>query len=347
MPESFDGHPIDASVAPQPEQAAARTQTPENREERLARMLRCADSGRVEEKIDCAKRGRRIPCELPEHAFERAGAGLGASKPPRPPKPPRGDCRDDRPGAEDGAPFDRPHRRGRRRRMGRLMRRLVAAAVVLLLLIAGLLILWPRVQQALTPDFSVTLPDGIAGILPDETMGYNSVDFCNAILGESREQKELVVMEQDVEVTSQISQDLLNISLFSKQKIIHSFGTGVYTVDLDGMVSTDITVDEASGIITVAVPHTRLSYVSVDVDKTVFEDTKKSLLAVGEIKLTTEQKHILDQSVDSALHERLNDPALFLKADEIALNKARELFQAPVSALSDAYIVKIVMEPKR
>lgn len=240
--------------------------------------------------------------------------------------------------------FDPPPKPRRSHRWARrFVWRLIGFLLLLVLLAVAYLTLWPRLQEALTPNFSVRVPDSIEGLLPDEKMGYTAVDFSNAILGESREKKELVVMEQDVEVTSQISQELLNISLFSKQKIVHSFGTGVYTVDLKQLEASDIVYDEITGIITVTIPHAMLSYVNVDVEKTKFEDTKKALLAVGEIKMTAEQQHALDQSVDAALRERLTDPALQIKADELALIKARELFSAPIAALSDELIVKVVM----
>lgn len=239
-------------------------------------------------------------------------------------------------------------REGRRRGHGRdrFVKRLVWMAIVLVLLIALVLLILPRIDkavEALTPEVSITVPDSLQDMLPDETMGYTAIDFTNAILGESRERKELVVMEQDVEVTSKISQDLLRLSLFSKVKIIRSHGTGVYTVALDEIAGDDIAVNNETKIITVTIPHTELSYVNVDVEKTEFEDTQKALFAIGDIKLTTEQKHMLDQSVDDTLHERLNDKALFAKADEIALNKVREILQPIVGSISDEYIVKIVM----
>ena len=257
------------------------------------------------------------------------------------PKKRRHDKRDRR---DDG--HDDGNRRERRRGRDRFTRRLIWIAIILALLIALVLLLAPRIDKAvdaLTPEVNVTVPESIAGLLPDETMGYAAIDFTNAILGESRERKELVVMEQDVDVTSKISQDLLHVALFSKVKIIHSYGTGVYTVALDEVGSDDVSVDEETKIITVTIPHTALSYVNVDVSKTEFEDTQRALLAIGDIKLTTEQKHMLDQSIDDALHERLNDKALFVKADEIALNKVREILQPVVSSISDEHIVKIVM----
>lgn len=320
---------MDEQIRKDPESAAliqAAAGAPGERRDRLERMIQAAQEGKGERKAFCAA---KAPSKDSPDCHEGAAPSQDA-----PPSWGGWKGRRGRPGPEPR----------RRRPMGRFARKLAGTAIALALLIAVVLIFWPRVQQALTPDFRVDLPDSLEGLLPDETMGYNSVDFSNAILGESREQKELVVMEQDVEVTSQVTQDLLNISLFSKQKIIHSFGTGVYTVDLNDLTPQDIVLNEATFIITVAVPHAKLSYVSVDVDKTEFEDTKKALLAVGDIKLTAEQQQVLNESVDAALNQRLSDPALLAKADEIALNKVRELFQAAISAISQEHIVKIVMK---
>ena len=168
--------------------------------ERVERMIRQASDGKSEQRAEAAARN--------EIRGERCGWFRRAQRHDEP-----------APYGPGGAwPVERPHG-GRRRRMSWLARKLTGIAFVLLLLAAAYLFLWPRLQTALTPQIAVSLPDSLGGMLPDEKMGYTSLDFANAILGESREKKELIVMEQDVEVTSQITQDLLNISLFSKQKV--------------------------------------------------------------------------------------------------------------------------------
>ena len=241
--------------------------------------------------------------------------------------------------------YDGRPRRGRRG--GRFRRRLILWLVLLLLLLSAIVFAWSRLKGqltgAFTPRFEVKPPESLSDLLPDETMGYSAVDFSNVILGESREKKSLVVMEQDAEVTSQISQSLLNIPLFSMAKLIHSYGTGVYTVDLAALTEADVAADMETKIVTVTVPHAVLAYVTVDADKTEIEDTKKALLAIGEIKLTQEQQTVLDQSVDEALHAQLSMPAVLTKADELALIKVRELFQPLISALSEDFLVKVIM----
>lgn len=221
--------------------------------------------------------------------------------------------------------------------------RLVLIAALLVAVIVAALILVPRIKKALTPDFTISLPDSISELLPDEKMGYSRIDFAQAILGETREKAAFVVLEQDVQVTSRISQTMANIALFAKTKVIHSYGTGVYTLDLSKLSDADIALDASARCVIVTVPHAMLSYVEIDVEKTEFEDTEKAIFAFGEIKLTPEQLNMLEQSIDAAMREHLDTPVMLEKADEAALKQTRALFLPLVQALSGEYTVKVVM----
>ena len=44
------------------------------------------------------------------------------------------------------------------------------------------------------------------------------------------------------------------------------------------------------------------------------------------------------------MQRKLTDPAMFLKADEVALVKVRDVFQPLVTALASEYTVKVVMD---
>lgn len=188
----------------------------------------------------------------------------------------------------------------------------------------------------------IALPDTIQGLLPDEKMGYNKIDFSNAILGAAREKQELVVMEQDVQVDSEISNALANLDIFKKTKKIHSFGTGVYTVDMSKIDDAHIAVDLDKKTVTVTIPHTVLQYVNVDSSKTTFEDTEHSLLGFGDVTLTQEQQQELNNSVTDAMHKELDTSELFQKADEIGTLKVREIFQPLITAVAEDFIVKVV-----
>ncbi|MEZ4628380.1 MAG: hypothetical protein R2912_09985 [Eubacteriales bacterium] len=105
-------------------------------------------------------------------------------------------------------------------------------------------------------------------------MGYNKIDFSNAILGESREKSDFVVLEQDITVTARF-QALANLALFEKSQVIRSTVPVFTRFDLSALSSLDIDQDEQLELITIRIPHTVLAYVTVDVENAEFEETKK------------------------------------------------------------------------
>ena len=220
----------------------------------------------------------------------------------------------------------------------------ILRGLLLLAILVAALFLYPRVQSFFSPKIDFSAPDSLSGLLPDETMGYNKIDFSNAILGESRTKSDFVVLEQDVTVTSRVSQALANLALFEKSQVIRSYGTGVYTVDLSKLDESDIIADEALASVKIQIPHAVLSYVTVDLDKTEYEETQKALFAFGEIKLTSEQTNLLEQNIEIAMHEQLSTEQMQQKADTHALTQVRALFEPIVQSLASNYVVSIAFQ---
>ncbi len=224
---------------------------------------------------------------------------------------------------------------------------LAAAAVVLVIVfllfrepILGLLGL-----NAAIPDGPLVDSDqsGLAAFLPDEEMGYSRIDFTNAILGQAREEKEHIVLEQDVLVDTEISNALANISLFRKTKTVHSQGTGQYTVDMSCITDESIAVDMDERTVTVTVPHTVLHAIVVDAENTTFEETEHAIFGFGDIKLTQEQQQLVETSIQDAMRDKLDTPELYARADEIGCLQIAEIFQPLVSAVAEEFVVQVVM----
>ena len=213
--------------------------------------------------------------------------------------------------------------------------------VVLIAVLIAVLFLLPKIKDMLTPDINIDVPDSLSSLLPDEKMGYNKIDFSNAILGESRTKSDFVVLEQDVSVTTRVSQALANLALFEKSQVITSYGTGVYTVDLSKLSDQDISLDAELNLLTVIIPHAALSYVTVDVEKTEFEETKKALFAFGDIKLTNEQLNLLEQNIQDAMQEQLGTSEMLAKADVQALSQVRKLFEPIVQSIAPEIVLSI------
>lgn len=228
-----------------------------------------------------------------------------------------------------------------RRPAGRLLWRLILLAALIVIIIVLLAVFAPRVKDSL--KIEVEMPESFAELLPDGKMGYNRIQFQDAILGETREKSELIVLEQDVQVMTEISQALANIALFEKTQTLLCYGTGVYAVDLSGIGAEQIAFDESARLITVTIPHATLAYVNFDVTKTESGQTKRALFGFGNIKLTTEQMTLLETSVDAAMREKLGAPEALTAADERALICVRELLDPLVKSVSEDFAVKVLM----
>ena len=238
--------------------------------------------------------------------------------------------------AEEDAP---PPRRSNRR-----LNRWLFRIILLITLVIAILVLLPKIGTLLSPSLKIDLPDSMDELLPDDAMGYSKFDFSDAILGESREKSDFVVLEQDVSVASRVSQALANLALFEKSQVIRSYGTGVYTVDLSQLGEGDVSLDTVSLTVTIAIPRAKLSYVTVDVDKTEYEETKKALFAFGEIKLTNEQLGILQQSIEEAMRAELETAEMLQKADSYAISQTQRLFEPVVRAVASEYMVSVVLQ---
>ncbi|MEN6339318.1 MAG: DUF4230 domain-containing protein [Clostridiaceae bacterium] len=236
---------------------------------------------------------------------------------------------------------ERPRRRVNSRAVRWLLR-----LIVFIILVIALLILYAKLRDFLTGGLTITPPESLSELMPDETMGYSRFDFSNAILGESREKSDFVVLEQDVSVTSRVSQALANLALFEKSQMIRSYGTGVYTVDLSNLAESDIAVDNEQKTVTITIPRAGLSYVTVDVDKTEYEETQKALFAFGEIKLTNEQMGLLEQSIQDAMRAELETADMLAKADAAAMSQVQQLFLPLVQSVAADYTVVIRLVPQ-
>ncbi|MPM60487.1 hypothetical protein SDC9_107338 [bioreactor metagenome] len=215
--------------------------------------------------------------------------------------------------------------------------------ILFVVLVIALLILYAKLKDFLTGGITITAPESLSALLPDETMGYSRFDFSNAILGKSREKSEFVVLEQDVSVTSRVSQALANLALFEKSQLIRSYGTGVYSVDLSKLTEDDVALDNELKTVTVTIPHAALSYLTVDVDKAEYEETQKAIFAFGEIKLTNEQMGLLEQSIQDAMRTELETADMLAKADASAIAQVQKLFLPLVQAVAADYTVVILL----
>ena len=172
-------------------------------------------------------------------------------------------------------------------------------------------------------------------VITEHFFTYTAQDLEDAVLGEATKHKELVVMEQEIEQSSTITKaGLANLEIFSKTKTVTYYGKGAYTVDFGKITSDKVVYDEQNKVLGIIVPHAKLQYLELDLDKTVFEDTEKGLLAFGDLALTMEQQSEIEKNIEEKMREKLTSTEAYKKADEFAAVKLFEVFQPVISKIA-------------
>ncbi len=181
-------------------------------------------------------------------------------------------------------------------------------------------------------------------VLDQTFTGFTAADFQDAVLGETKQKQEMIVMEQSVQMTTTITKaGLGQLKIFSKMKDITFHADGIYTVDLSYIDADHILVDDENKTVTIAIPHAQLHTVKPDITATEFSDTEHGLLAFGDISLTAEQQNELEQSAYGSLENKLSEKKFIDQADEFAIMKTWEIFQPAITSVSPEYKVIIVV----
>lgn len=177
-----------------------------------------------------------------------------------------------------------------------------------------------------------------------ELLKNKAIEIKKSVLGEARQRKELLVLEQDIRIESLLESTPGGFDIFKKTKKVVSYGTGYYNIDLSGLDENSISVDNEKFVVTIRAPHATLKSISVDEGKTEYEDTQKGgMLGFGELKLTAEQQGLLQKTVEDNMRAELEKPEMLEQADVAGKASVTEIYQPLISAISDEYHVEVII----
>lgn len=171
---------------------------------------------------------------------------------------------------------------------------------------------------------------------------HTVTDFSEVVVEAAKQQALLVVDEQEMSVTSTITQEgFFEWELMKKTQMVTYYGTAQYTVDLSQLSSENIVYDEAKNVLVIYVPKTQMHAVVFDPGKTVVGDVEKGILAFGDIKLSQEQTQAVEEEAMTMLTEAAKESECMDKADKYALYVLREIFEATVEQVDETTKVEI------
>ena len=214
---------------------------------------------------------------------------------------------------------------------------------LLLGFLCGLLCMFVFGKGLLTEYVQVEVP---TYILTEETKpGYTTLDFQNAILGDTIVRQDLEVLEQELMVSTTITKaGFNNWPIFSKVKTCQFVGSGIYTIDMGKLDKAHITFDKEEMLVTVKIPHAVLSHVLLNEDKTQFEDTEKGFLAFGDMNLTAEQYNEITSQVKLDMEKELSSEDLLELADDYGKKKVWQVLNPLVETVGKDVFLEVKFE---
>ncbi len=226
-------------------------------------------------------------------------------------------------------------------------RGLDVACVILVLAIMGIL-LWGilRVKQE---DYDA-YEDGIVQVdlntvyLPSSDI---KVNFSEVILGQQQETRKLIVSTHEATVSTQLSASLINnvdLDFLTKTQKVSYFGTGYFVVDLDNLTAANIIDDPENKTITIQIGHAYLEVVDIDPEKVIVDEVKQGLLAWGKIKLTMNDYNEIEKELVNRMEDKFNTAENGQKADAVALQMVKEVYEPIVKAIDPEYSVVVEFE---
>lgn len=220
-----------------------------------------------------------------------------------------------------------------------------AIVCCILVLASCITLIWGYLHER---EFSVeTYSDGIQQIDLDSIYLSGSdvqVDFSEVLLSNHEETRKLMVSTQEATVSTELTAKLiqqLDFDFMKKTQKVSYTGTGYFVVDLDNLTGDRIVQDKKAKTVTLKIDHAYLQAIEIDPNKVIIGDVKESLLARGDIELTLKDYNALEKELRKKLEAKFNTAANGQKADAIALQMVKEVFDPLIHAIDSSYTLYV------
>lgn len=173
------------------------------------------------------------------------------------------------------------------------------------------------------------------------------VNFSEVLLSNHSESRKLIVSEQEANVSITLTDrlfDIIDAKIMKKTQTLSYFGTGYFVVDLDNLTKENIIDDKENKTLTIKIGHSYLEDISINPEDVIIDEVKESLLARGDIVLTIADFNSIEKKLLTEIDAKLNTVENILKADKIALEEVKAIYEPIVKAIDGKYTVVVEFE---
>ena len=166
------------------------------------------------------------------------------------------------------------------------------------------------------------------------------VDFSEVIVGTQEEMRKLIVSSQEATVSTDLTDRLINnldFDFMKKTQKVSYTGIGYFVVDLDNLTREHVIADHKKKTITIQIDHAYLQAIEIDPNKIIIDDVRESLLARGDIELSLKDYNAIEKELRQKLETKFNTAENGQKADSIALDMVKGVFEPLIKAIDSSY----------
>ena len=213
---------------------------------------------------------------------------------------------------------------------------------VLVVVLALVVLLGLRYQANMN---QMEIDDGVKEIDLNTIYLENSaveVDFSEVLLSKHGETRKLIVDEQKATVKITLTDRIIekiDAAFMKKTQTVSYTGTGYFVVDLDKLTKANIIEDKDKKTVTIKIGHTYLEEISINPEDVIIDEVKQSLLARGDIELTISDFNTIEKKLSAEIDKELNTAKNAQKADAIALEMVKDIYEPIIKAIDHRYDV--------
>lgn len=213
---------------------------------------------------------------------------------------------------------------------------------VLVVVLALVVLLGLRYQANMN---QMEIDDGVKEIDLNTIYLENSaveVDFSEVLLSKHGETRKLIVDEQKATVKITLTDRIIekiDAAFMKKTQTVSYTGTGYFVVDLDKLTKANIIEDKDKKTVTIKIGHTYLEEISINPEDVIIDEVKQSLLARGDIELTISDFNTIEKKLLAEIDKELNTAKNAQKADVIALEMVKGIYEPIIKAIDHRYEV--------
>lgn len=170
------------------------------------------------------------------------------------------------------------------------------------------------------------------------------VQFSDVLLSNQKENRKLIVSEQEAKVSTKLTDRLikkLDFDFLKKTQEVSYTGKGCFVVDLDNLTNKNIIQDDKNKILTIKIDHAYLQAIEIDPDKIIIDEVKEGLLARGDIELTVADYKEIEKELRTRMEKEFNTVKNANEADDIALKMVKDIYTPIVKAIDKKYDVVV------